>query len=282
MQPLIESIKDFTRSRPWTVVFANSDYGDVLENWLRHALPFVKDNLLVISLDNDIHCRSLRMGMRSALLPFEGMIEEMWLLRLEVFEVLVRHNVDFFHSDADAVWLADPRSYCLGLNVDLAISQGTVWPYEAVKEWSFVLCCGFFHIRASHHTAQFLNAVRKMASTIKDDQIALNRVLLTAGVDWQLEAIASDTSVINDLRFNNFETPVRGNTLSGFNLNLALLPQNLFQRIPREGYKPFIKHPMTPKTATLKITALRKLGCWFDSEASCGISAGVDRFSSEK
>lgn len=256
--------EDKRGSEPITVVFANSDYGDVLGNWLRYALPFVGKDLIIFALDKSLDASVRSIGVCSVLQPFDGSLDELWLFRLSVFEALVDLNVHFIHSDADAVWLADPRQYCSNLDVDFAISAGTVWPEEAVERWKFVLCCGFFRVRATPEMARFFQKVRQRAIIDRDDQAALNRVLLEAGVDWQIDATGYDVQEASGHQFRIYNDVAFGRTTSDFDLSLALLPQDLFQRIPRACRAPLVKHPLAPKEAAAKIAALRKTGCWRD------------------
>ncbi len=247
-----------------TIVFADSAYSLVLGNWLRHALPFVGNNLVIFSLDEKLDAALREQGLTSILLPYCGRLDELWLLRLRVFEALVELGVSFIHSDADAVWLADPRKYCLDLNVDLAISPGTIWPPEAVEQWGFVLCCGFFVARAVPAMAKMLPAVRRASARDRDDQAALNRVLVSANVNWRTEGLSYDVQEVMNRSFRNYHDIVLGRTTSEFDLTLALLPQDLFQRIPRSGHTAMVMHPLTPKVSAEKIEVMRSMGCWRD------------------
>ena len=258
---LRETVGDNRRGRPITIVFADAAYSEILDNWLRHAHAYVAKSLIVFSLDATTHARMTEQGMTSLLLPFSGAIDELWLLRLSIFEALVLMDVSFIHSDVDAIWLADPRQFCFDLDADLAISSGTIWPPEAVDLWGFVLCCGFFCVRAKPEMARFLADVRQAALNDRDDQAALNRVLIKAGTTWDLEAIPYDVENMMGRQFRNFESVVFGKTTK-FDLRLALLPQDLFQRVARVYDEPLVKHPLTPKDPTAKILALREFGCW--------------------
>lgn len=264
LEHLRVATEDKRGAAPITIVFANSAYSDILDNWLRHALPFVGKDLIVFALDELMDARACSLGVCSILLPFNGLLDELWLFRVRVFEALVNLGVNFIHSDADAVWLADPRQYCSDLDVDLAISPGTVWPFEAVELWGFVLCCGFFCARATPKMASFLQQVKQTTIVHRDDQAALNRVLLKAGVDWGTDTLAYDVQEVMERQFRNYDRVVFGRTVSAFDLKLALLPQHLFQRVPRASDMALVKHPLTPKEPAAQISVLREHGCWRD------------------
>ena len=57
------------------------------------------------------------------------------------------NNIDFVHSDADAVWLKNPLISFGKTAFDLLASQGTIWPLDVFEQWRFVLCCGFLGSR---------------------------------------------------------------------------------------------------------------------------------------
>lgn len=251
---------------PVTIMFADSYYADVLDNWLRHALPFLENNLIVFALDEPLDARMRSLGVSSVYLPYRGKLDALWLLRLQVFWTLCSWGVSFVHSDADAVWLRDPLAYCSQLDCDLVISSGTVWPPDVVTRWGFVLCCGLFLMRASPRMANFLQAVRIAAANDGDDQAALNRVLMKAGVNWQMDSLSSDTQQVQGRSFRCFSEVVFGEVAanSNFGMRIALLPQNDFQRIPLSAEAPFVKHLLTPKEPVAKIATLREYGCWRD------------------
>lgn len=249
---------------PVTIVFANSSYAELLDNWLRHALPFLENNLIVFSLDEALHARMQAQGLSSVYLPHGGELDALWRLRLQLFWLLSSLGVSFVSSDADAVWLRDPRAYCSQLDCDLVISAGTVWPPEVVEQWGFALCCGMFFVRASPRMTEFLQAVRLAATKDADDQAALNRVLMKAGVDWQTSNSSWDVHSVEGRSFRCFKKVVVGETPanSRFDIRIALLPQTDVQRIPLDAEAPFVKHPLAPKEPHAKISALRDNGCW--------------------
>ena len=264
LQTLQFKTRDRNGSAPLTIVFVDSSYSEVFDNWLRHALSFVGNDLFVFSLDEAMHVKVQGRGLSSLLLNFSGALDELWLLRLEIFEALTDLGVSFVHSDVDAVWMSDPRAYCVGLDVDLAISAGTIWPPEALELWGFVLCCGFFSVRPSSGMKAFFEAVRHAAIVDRDDQAAVNRVLAKAAVGWQSEGLSYDVQVVMGRPFRIYHEVIFGRTRHGFDIALALLPQDLFQRIRRSCEPGFVKHPLTPKEPAAKIAALRDFGCWRD------------------
>jgi hypothetical protein len=67
--------------------------------------------------------------------------------------------IHLINSDLGAVWLADPRPECFAdTALDVVFSQGMYEP--AYVAWGFVLCCGFFALRANTASARFFATVR--------------------------------------------------------------------------------------------------------------------------
>jgi hypothetical protein len=246
-----------------TLVFANSAYEQVLDNWLRYAGRFVNSNLLIFALDVPLYDVISARGLPVILLPYDGTNEALWLERLKVFQFFCSMGIDFVHSDADAIWLREPLSYCFSIDADLVISQGTIWPPDVAENWGFVLCCGFFAVRASDKMASFFTNVMKVATEVLDDQVALNRTLRAAGISWTSDGLARDEMTVNGLSFHCFNDVVFGKAPS-LGLRVAMLPHDDFQRLPRHCSTAYVKHLLTPKDAILKIATLREHGCWFD------------------
>ena len=85
----------------------------------------------------------------------------------------------FIHSDVDAIWLKNPLNYLKGCPGDLLFSQGTVFPRNMFnKIWIIVACCGFFMIRESNASSTFLHELHKGIQKDKDDQLAVNKILM--------------------------------------------------------------------------------------------------------
>lgn len=79
--------------------------------------------------------------------------------RHEILALLCRAGTDALYSDADTFWLKEPCEYCKHLPADLIFSQGTVLPADACRAWGFVVCKGFFFVRASEGSEAFFQNV---------------------------------------------------------------------------------------------------------------------------
>ena len=98
--------------------------------------------------------------------------------RIEFYVRLVRSGRGFIASDADAVWLRDPRAWFdRHRDCDLLASQGTIWPTDQYLRHHFALCSGFFLCRASERTRRYFERARVLDG-LASDQWRLNAVLL--------------------------------------------------------------------------------------------------------
>ncbi|NKC34269.1 putative nucleotide-diphospho-sugar transferase [Falsiroseomonas selenitidurans] len=174
------------------VVFADARrYGAVLENWLRHAARAGVAETLVVALDDatEAACRG-HPGLGVVGLRHDGTMASLWALRLRLFATLAREGVAFIHSDADAVWLADPRPSLAESPGELVFSLGAVWPQAAHADWGFVLCCGLLAARPAPAVSAFLDGLAAEAEGGQpDDQVLLNHRLLAAGTTWDWSGV---------------------------------------------------------------------------------------------
>ena len=111
-------------------------------------------------------------------------------LRTKFFLHLTAHDIDFLHSDADALWLRDPRPWLLKhKGFDLLFSQGTMHPWVHFKAVGFTVCAGFFFARASALTRAFFETAERMAAWQPSDQARFNEILLhDSSGHWEIEA----------------------------------------------------------------------------------------------
>ena len=259
---VLAAANELRRDGPVPVVFANHAFVPLLDNWLAHARRAGVRRALVIALDDATAAHPVPDGCITVAAPLHGTLSDLWLFRLQIFALLTARGIDFVHADVDAVWLADPRSACFADPVlDLVFSQGTYRPEPAFAAWGFVLCCGYFAVRASPGTAQFFHAVQARAAIEQDDQAAVNLLLAEGGMRWQ--------STGDDA----YQTPFAGRSFTchrsmaisigaPFGLRIGLLPYHLAPRLPTAEAGALLKHPSSPRDVAGKIRVLQDCGCW--------------------
>lgn len=101
-----------------------------------------------------------------------------------------------------------------------------------MRAWGFVLCCGFFSVRANQATASFLESVNRRcaAMTNPHDQGALNTLLLEQDTTWDTNEQAADRRDFRGEEMRFFPDPVHGRCQAA-DLDLCLLPHHLFPRL---------------------------------------------------
>lgn len=263
----VERARSFPGTAPVTIVFADAAYASVLANWLAHVRALSIENVLVIALDAETHAATNARGIACARLRETSSRAELWIRRVELFAALVDAGIDFVHSDADAVWLRRPFAALYGQGVDIAFSQGTIWPPDVLAHWGFVLCCGLFAVRAGPAAASFFAAVADRMTAEPDDQIAVNRTLLQLGIVWR-NTQQSVTRTWRGSPFRTFNDPVVG-TCAG--LSVALMPHAEFPRLPEASSRALVAHPIASAPAgpsqERRQSTLRRLGLWHPAES---------------
>jgi len=243
------------------IVFVSEDYLPVLENWLVAFDASGAKAVVVVALDRTTQQWVHEHGVPTALIALGAGKDNLWVTRVRVFAALLRAGVSFIHSDADAVWRVNPREYLSDQNADLLFSQGTVWPQEAVDRWGFVACAGFFAARSTPATVALFREILTVALREKDDQRAINLVLLDQLATW-----ASAPQTTYALEFHGqmlrCSTEVAGSrTATG--IRVGLLPNRLFLRAPEPDSSPvFVHHPLSPKSVSGKVSVLDGSGDW--------------------
>ncbi|HYF09123.1 MAG TPA: putative nucleotide-diphospho-sugar transferase [Acetobacteraceae bacterium] len=251
-----------TTARPPIIVCADSGFGRILDNWLRHLEAAAAGPALVLALDDALEARLAGQGVPLAPFRHDGTTQDLWVRRAQLFASLAAAGVSFIHSDADAVWHRDVQGGLLAGGHDLVFSQGTFLPAAAVERWGFVLCCGLFAVRAGPASAAALRAVAEHAVTLRDDQVAMNLVLAGAGVSWRREGLRRQSIRMAGGVFDVFDRSLEGHCAT-WSLRVSLLPQAMVTRLPVPPRpETAVSHPLTPSDAAAKEAELRRLGCW--------------------
>lgn len=246
--------------KPLIIVFANWSYLSILQNWIEGLKRLSIENYLIFSFDEKLHTYLSENNYQTILLQNIGNLNELWQLRIQVFKFLIDNNIDFIHSDADAVWLKNPiPEYCEQFReMHLLISQGTIWPEYVQKVWGFVLCCGFFLMRSSAATKRLLDKLDDHVKSTGDDQISMNTIIAAEDMHWDFNSKYKIVFGKHQLLCSNHV--IRG---TGAHIRIGVLPFRDFPRLPIPNTDPYVSHVLTPKESKPKIEMLRKVGAWF-------------------
>jgi hypothetical protein len=255
LQPLLGT----NHATPPVIVFANNGYREIADNWIRAACRLPVKNFWFIALDRNIHDYLAARNIRVILLELDTRLQVLWKFRIRIFRELVDNHIDFIHSDADAVWLRDPveRYYTRHGDIDVVASQGTVWPPDVFRQWQFVLCCGFFVMRANNRTASFLHALETDVEQTGDDQVSFNRLLLQYNVHWEIKSPYR-------MRFRNAQLLASRDMIIGHGnkLTVGMIPFAEVPRLHLEDNKPYVEHPLAPNENDKKKDMFKEIGLW--------------------
>ena len=253
--------------RPLLIVFADTRFGRIIDNWRRHIDAVGAGPFLVLALDDTLESRLRGEGVAVARAEFDGSTYDLWVRRSVIFAHLAASGIDFVHSDADAIWHRDVQPSLLADGQDLVFSQGTILPRDALDRWGFVLCCGLFAVRASPASARFLAAASLRTAALRDDQLAINQILAEADIAWQRADMARRWVRYGGARFEIHDRVLHGEAAS-MGLRIALLPHAEYPRLPLPRSPGVaVSHPLTPAEAGAKEAALRALGLWREEGA---------------
>ncbi len=265
------------------IVFANYTYKDILELWLRYISNFdLEKNILIIALDKEINKFLFDYDLEIIYEPFnisQKGTKNFWKFRCEMFLEIYKKYGSFIHSDVDAIWLKNPLNYLKECPGDLLFSQGTVFPRNMFNKFGFVACCGFFMIRESNASSTFLHELHKGIQKDKDDQLAVNKILMKYYKSFNYIDIYREKANLQNgktflIKCSNY--PVSGNIRKFFHfdfpsigkfkfgndqmLSFALLPHKLFTRTKESiSSSTIIAHPLAPKDNIEKIKMFKDL-----------------------
>ncbi|MDK3016491.1 putative nucleotide-diphospho-sugar transferase [Pseudodonghicola flavimaris] len=245
------------------IAFANAAYIPVARNWLLALRAIgLEDQARLVTLDEET--RAAFPPERVLHRPYAGDgLEGLWLHRVAVFRELLQGGTGFIHSDADAVWLADPRPHLAACEAEAVFSQGTIWPPDVHDRLRLVLCCGFFSLAPSPRILSFIDQVAARIEADQDDQAAVNRVVSAMIDSWQIDdpydiAFRGKTFVAS-------RAPIRAVPRAGRQdvPSIAVLPHHAFPRlVERLAPDMVVAHPVSGKTCDEKRVCLSGLGIW--------------------
>jgi hypothetical protein len=245
------------------LAFANHAYKEVLLNWLVAMHRIKIDNYIIVSLDQELHDFLSQRDIPSVLSPLQGGLDQLWVKRIEIFRMLIDHEIAFLHSDIDAIWLRNPiPDYFSSPGYDLMFSQGTIHPSDVVRKRGFVFCCGLFYMQSSDTTKRILSEMERDVRETGDDQITVNRVIENYGLDWNIDRAFTYSLNFRDTTFICSTQPITGESVTS-PLRVCLLPHHAFQRMHMPDKDAYVKHLLSRKKAERKLDMFRATDCLF-------------------
>ena len=119
------------------MVFCNSKYKRLLENWLLFAESHEeKFPILICALDDSLANEMTGRGYPACHVPWSGPLSNLWRIRVCAIDQVLSLGIDVAHSDVDAVWRSSPMPFLRKhASSDIVASQGTTWPASALTIW---------------------------------------------------------------------------------------------------------------------------------------------------
>ncbi len=229
MQQHIQDVIRLINSEEVILTFVSDAYLPIFNLWIKSLEKYKPDNLCVVALDKKVYQTLQHRKIPSILMNMDEVISfqsknSLWVKRVELIRGLINHNIHVIHSDADAFWLRDIRSYLAGNNSDLIFSIAYGFPKEIVNYWGFILCCGFFRIKSNERTKRFMSDFFKKCELLKDDQVAINTLLYEKKTVW-----VSEGKIHNQ------------GYCPAYQVTIDVISKNIVSRQPQKGA--YIYHP---------------------------------------
>lgn len=252
------------------MVFCNSKYKRLLENWLLFAESHEeKFPILICALDDSLANEMTGRGYPACHVPWSGPLSNLWRIRVCAIDQVLSLGIDVAHSDVDAVWRSSPMPFLRKhASSDIVASQGTTWPASALTSWGHVLCFGFVYFKSTKPALWLLGQLATAAIKANkfDDQRSFNNLLIKQELAWE----SQDESYQIKLRgktFSCYRQTISGRAMlpDGSPIRVSLLPHSLFQRLPNKVENKenvVVAHPLAKKAASSTETELRRINCW--------------------
>lgn len=239
--------------------FVNGRYRRIAENWLAGIERLgLTDKALLVTLDDEARSAFAGRAVRTSHRPVDcAQVNHVLYHRTLVIDELLRKGNDVVHSDADAVWMRSPMSQLFDEGEDMVFSQGTTWPPKIFKRRGFVLCCGFYMIRATRSAIAFFSELVARINTDEQDQETLNYLVDDRFKDWQI----SEPYQV-PIRKRHFIASRQKMRSENGDLRIAVLPHHLFPRLMPEPAEVIVGHPFSGKTAADTETVLKEKKLW--------------------
>ena len=210
-------LKGISRKR-LVVTFVNKSYLEIFDRWLSCFKNSYNQELFVVALDNEAFKKLKDLGVESILIELKSFktflstkefhaterrqLSLLWKVRWTVFQRVISHGVELVHSDADALWLRNPLPALPSSEFDLIASIGRSWPTDIANIWGFVLCMGFFVLRPTEASKNFVNLVLEEIRNVEaDDQVTANTILFNHGAIWSNRRNGTLETYIENLNF---------------------------------------------------------------------------------
>ena len=292
MSPLtLERLSPFVGGGSIVVTVANHGYLPLVDNWARHLRRLGVHHYVVFALDDALHRACVQRGTHSLRLPVEtatstraedyGAPGFNAIVRIKPALVLrlLELGLDVFLSDADVVWIRDPRPEIRAqgaYDVHIQYSAPHYAPVGRAIEAGRFCNTGFFLARSNPATRSlFTDVVRAIdappteppeGGLNPDDQYHFNRVVHARR---KVVALAGDRPASPDRLSINVLDPLR------FPVGRSYFDDH--DTFARHDIHPTVVHANYRPTLSSKILALDSHGLWHRRSPLEGVTLGARR-----
>lgn len=204
----VQTIAASDNGSPIVLVPLSGSYLSLFELWLQQVRKHIGSHVVVLAMDDtvlqamaiyaNIHvvdCRGFFAWHEGKLHPKTRGV--LWLVRTLYLRAFVAANHSVMVLDLDAIPVGDVLPLLASLpDADVIAQLDHSIPMDVDRALGFVLCCGFMLWRPTVAAQTLLDRFVTAAQVERDDQLALNHLLVTDGV-------VEKTNGANAMRFGS-------------------------------------------------------------------------------
>jgi Nucleotide-diphospho-sugar transferase len=261
----LDQVHALKKNKAIIIALVNKAYYPLFELWYSRFSKLNIHNYLIVSLDRHTHLNLQNRGINTRLVEIRNpryvsdffskhlyevsgkklgrqfrrsttvsYRQKIWRTRVEILKRIIDSGVNVIHTDIDAIWRHDILPYIESIDKDLIISIAHGMPKTAIERWGFSLCCGFYMLRSNDKTQRFVDDYLRATIDAKDDQVALNNLIMDSGIRW----VSKDT------------TRNEGN-LERYGLHIHVLDEGVVSRKPVPNA--YVYHPVVALDAVQRV-----------------------------
>ena len=212
------------------IIFANIKFKNKILQRIKEFKNLKIKNYIIIAIDRQLQLILNKRKINNYFYPIQinGNYKRngiLWIKRTYLWYLILKNGINILHADADAVWKKNPFKLFTNKSISIYFTNGTIWPRNTFKVWGFTIRCGLFYVVANKTTIDFFYNVHYYTKKFKDDQVALNTLLLQDNIKWQLNNIYYETINNKKISYSTKNIPNKYK-----NINIILMSHNLFPR----------------------------------------------------
>jgi len=236
----MESLEKFKDEQNNIIItFCNDKYIPKSQKWIYFIKKLNINNYVIISYDKTTYDYFTDNDTNTILVEPDYINEDkdffknFMYYRTNVLRQILNKGYNILHSDMDAYWIKNiiPE---LNPDMDISVSQGTIWPRSHLSKHKFVMCCGIYYVKSNEKTKFFFDEFTKVVKNEeKDDQKPWNETLIDT--KWSYDGYKNGKNVAH--KYIYFDKDIYGYNKK-YDLNICLIEMEKIQRfkLNNNGY----------------------------------------------